>query len=298
MGADAEEAFHQLGTLGAHQAAHAQDLALAQGEGDVPEALGVDGGEILHLQHLFPGNIFSGGIEVFQFPAHHLGDNHIGGQFLRRPGADVLTVTHDGDLVANAENLIHLMGNVHNGHILRLQVLDDSEQGLHLILGQRGGGLIQNQNPAVGGNSLGDFHRLHLRNAELSKLLLGIEIHPNLFQQLGGIGIHFIMVNHRDEAKELLHGVPTQENIFTHGTGGNGLKLLVNHGDSLFQRIHGVADGNGLSIDFDLAFIHFIDAEHTFHQGGFSRAVFSHQRVNLTGMKLQLSMVQCFHAWK
>ena len=190
------------------------------------------------------------------------------------------------------------MGDVHNGHVLRLQILDDAEQGLHLVLCQRRGGLVQDQHPAVCGNGLGNLHRLHLRYAELPQFLFGVKVHPDLFQQLGGVGIHFVMVNHGNDAKKLFHGIPSQENILAHGSCGDGLKFLVHHGDAFFQGVHGVTDADGLSVNLDLALIHFVDAKHALHQCGFSRAVFSHQRVNFSGMKLQLGMIQCFHAWK
>ena len=106
------------------------------------------------------------------------------------------------------------------------------------------------------------------------------------------------MVNHGNDAQKFFHRVTTQEDVLAHGTGGDGLKLLVNHGDAFFQGIHGVVDGYGLTIDFNLPFIHLIDTKHTLHQRGFTGTVFAHQGVNLTGMKLQLGMIQCFHAGK
>ena len=190
------------------------------------------------------------------------------------------------------------MGDIDNCHVLRLQVLDDAEQGLHLILGQGGRGLVQDQHPAVGGNGLGDLHRLHLRNAQLAHLLPGVKVHAHLFQQGGGIGVHFIVVDHGEYPQEFFHRIAAQEDILTHSPGGNGLKLLVHHGNALAQGVHGIMDGDGLTIDLDLALIHFVDAEHTLHQRGLTGAVLAHQGVDLAGTKLQLGMIQCFHAWK
>ena len=67
---------------------------------------------------------------------------------------------------------------------------------------------------------------------------------------------------------------------------------------SLAQRIHGVFDHSRLSVDIDLPFIHLVNAEHAFHQGGFTGTVFTHQRVDFSRPELQLDMVQGFDTRK
>ena len=150
MGTDTEQAFHQLCPLGAHQAAYAEDFAFAQLEADVPEGPRIDGGKILHLKHHFSGNVFPLRIQVGQFPAHHQGNDLICSQFTGFPGTDVFTIPHDADFIGNAEDFIHLVGDIHNSDVFRFQVLDNPEQGIHLVGCQGGGGLVQNQHPAVG----------------------------------------------------------------------------------------------------------------------------------------------------
>ena len=178
------------------------------------------------------------------------------------------------------------------------QVLNDPEQGLDFVRGQGGGRLVQYQHPAVGGYSLGDFHGLHLGNAQLAHLLLRIEVHPNPLEQVRRIGIHFCMVDHRNKAQGFFHGIAAKEDILADGPGRNRLKFLVHHGDPLAQGIHGVVDRNGLAVHQDLAGIHLVNAEHTLHQGGFSGAVFSHQGVHFAGPKLQLHIIQRLNAWE
>ena len=57
-----------------------------------------------------------------------------------------------------------------------------------------------------------------------------------------------------------------------------GLKLLVNHGNAHFQCFHGVMDGNLFAVKEDFAFVHLIDAEHTFHKCGFTGTIWTDQR--------------------
>ena len=46
----------------------------------------------------------------------------------------------------------------------------------------------------------------------------------------------------------------------------------------------------------DLALVHLVNAEHTFHQGGLTGTVLAHQGHDLAGAELQLRVVQRFHA--
>ena len=206
-----------------------------------------------------------------------------------------MAVTHDGHFVGDAEDLVHLVGDVDNGNAVGLQVLDDAEEGFHFVGRQRGGRLVQNQYLTVGGNGLGDLHRLHLRNAQLAQHLPGIEVHPDLFQQSGGIGVHFFMVDHGNEAQKLLHGITAQEDVLADGSGGNGLQLLMDHGNTHFQSLQGILDGHLFALVIDLAFVHAVDAEHALHQCGLTGTVFSHERVNLAGMQAELGVVQRFY---
>lgn len=48
--------------------------------------------------------------------------------------------------------------------------------------------------------------------------------------------------------------------------------------------------------EIDLALIHLVNAEHAFHQGGLTGTVLAHQGHDFAGAKLQLRVVQRFHA--
>ena len=94
MVAKSEQALHQFRTLRAHKACHTQNFTLLQLESNMPEAFRIDGCKIFHLKYHFPGHILPDRIQFGKFTANHLGDNEISGQALRRPGSDILSVTH------------------------------------------------------------------------------------------------------------------------------------------------------------------------------------------------------------
>ena len=56
--------------------------------------------------------------------------------------------------------------------------------------------------------------------------------------------------------------------------------MLVNHAHTVTNRIQGVLKADGLTLQHNLPLGWFQKAEKHFHQGGFSGAVFSKQRMN------------------
>ena len=77
---------------------------------------------------------------------------------------------------------------------------------------------------------------------------------------------------------------------------GNGLKLLMHHGDAAMQCIERALDLHLFPLIINFALVHVINAEHAFHQCGFSGTVLAHQRMNRTRPQLQLSVIECFDA--
>jgi len=256
----------------------------------------MDGGEILHLHHHFLGGVvLQRGEQVGQLTADHLGDDLLLGHLGHIPLADVMAVTHDGHFVSNDFDLIHLVADVDQCNALLLQLTHDAEQRFHFVGGQGRGGLVQDQHLAVCGNSLCNFHHLHLGNAQAAQLCVGIDLQLQLLQQCIGILVHFSMV-HCGHRAILLGGVAAQPDILSHGTGRDGLQLLMHHGNAAVQCIQRVRNNDLFSLVFDLALVHLVNAEHALHQGGLTGTVFAHQGHNFTGAKLQLRVVQRFYA--
>jgi predicted RNA-binding protein with TRAM domain len=86
-----------------------------------------------------------GGVEVAHFAPDHLRDDlrdvHVG----HGGGGDVLAVADHGDGVAHRRHFIELVGDVHAGHALGLEVTDDVEQHLDFRAGQGRGGFVEDQ---------------------------------------------------------------------------------------------------------------------------------------------------------
>ena len=256
----------------------------------------MDGGEVLHLHHHFVGGmILQRGEQVGQLTADHLGDNLLLGHVRHFPLADVLAIAHDGDFVGDDLDLVHLMADVDQCDAQSLQLPHDAEQGFHFVCGQGGSGLVQDQHLAVCGNGLGDFHHLHLSDAQGAELCMGVDVQLQLLEQLLGVLVHFGMIHHGDGAIAL-GGVAPQPDVLGHGTGRDGLQLLMHHGNAAVQCIQRGGNGDFFAFVFDLALVHLVNAEHAFHQCGLTGAVLTHQRHDLARAKLQLCVIQRFDA--
>ena len=256
----------------------------------------MDGSEVFDLQHdVLGGTVLQRRVLVGQLAADHLGDDLFLGHVGDVPFADVLAVAHDGDLVGDDLDLVHLVADVDQRDALALQLPHDAEQGLDLVGGQGRSGLVQNQHLAVGRDSLGDLHHLHLGDAQAAQLGAGVDVQFEALEQLLGVLVHFGVVHH-DDGPVMLGGVAAQPDIFGDSPGRDGLELLVHHGDAALQSVQRGGDGNLLSFVLDLAFVHLVNAEHTFHQGGLAGAVLAHQGHDRTGAKLKPGMIQSFDA--
>ena len=112
----------------------------------------------------------------------------------------------------------------------------------------------------------------------------------DLFGALGHTGL----VHH--DACQL--GVTPQPEVVLYAAGQSLVELLVHHGHAVFQRVLGVFEIDLFAFQEDLAGVLAVDAEQTFHQGGFTCAVFTHQGVNGAGPHGEVYPVQGLYAGK
>lgn len=70
------------------------------------------------------------------------------------------SVAHDRDPVTRFEDLVEAVGNEQDGRPVLPQAADDGEEPLDLDAGERGGGLVHDQDTGVEGEGLGDLDQL------------------------------------------------------------------------------------------------------------------------------------------
>ena len=95
--------------------------------------------------------------------ADHHADHLVRGRPGPFDGVDAPSVAEHGDGVADGEDLVDLVRDVQDRDAPRLQPADEREQALDLVTGERGGGLVHDE----------DLRVEHQRLADLDDLLVG-----------------------------------------------------------------------------------------------------------------------------
>ena len=174
-----------------------------------------------------------------------------------------------------------------------LQLLNDAEEMVDLLLGQRGGGLVHDDDLRVVRERLGDLDHLHLRNRQIGHLLARIHVDAQLVEDRLRVAVHLRMI---DEGPLL--GIAPQPEVVHHRHLRHQVQLLVHHGNAVLQRFLRGAERDRTATEQDLACIGMVDAEQALEQRGLARAVLAHQGVHGMGSDLQLRIVQRLDAGK
>ena len=153
--------------------------------------------------------------------------------------------------------------------------------------GEGGGGLIHHQNAAVAVQRAGDFHLLLLGDGQLHHQVGGIELCAEALNHRLRLGDHLFALHH-PAARQLA----AKKDIFGNGQVGRELHLLINQGNACGQRIFRPFNVKRLTVDQDLTAGGGIGSREDFHQRAFSRAVFAHQRVDLSGKDRQIHTLE------
>ena len=217
-------------------------------------------------------------------------------------GGNPASVAHNGHVVGNAPDFLHLVGDINDAYAACLEHIDDGEEHLNLRLGQGRGRLVQHNNLGVEGNSFCNFHHLTARNghgghdgtrvdvdAEFLKIQILKDLHGHVVFGLVGNEGHL-------SAAELDSRIAPEPNVVHHATLQRLIQLLMHHGDAVVQRIAGRLEVNLFAVEPDCARILAVNAEKALHQRGFTGAVFAHECMDGTGTDGQLCIVKRFDA--
>ena len=134
-------------------------------------------------------------IYIGKFAADHSRDDLVRRHFGCRPCADIGAVTHDGDIVGDPLDLIHLVRNIDHCHSLVTKVVHDAEEHFNFFVRERGCRFVEDNDLSLVGDRLRDLDRLHLSDGKLRQHCLGIEIHTDFLEPVGGVLIHLFVIN-------------------------------------------------------------------------------------------------------
>jgi hypothetical protein len=168
----AADGAHNLRTPRANQPDKTEDFASFERKGDILQLVRI---ERTNLQQRFSNAVRPFGVFVFNRASDHLCDHVRAGQVPDRLGIDHVPVAHDGNDVAKLENLIQLVADVDDGNALFLQVMDDLEELLELVAGERTARLVHDDELGVERERFRNLHHLLFGGGEIADQLAGVD---------------------------------------------------------------------------------------------------------------------------
>ena len=241
-------------------------------------------------ENVFAGLVGSGRVAVAELPADHM--------FNQRIFADLRcvfkvchgpAVTQDRDGVCNVTDLVEFMGNNDTGDALLLKGLQQIQKITAVALVERRRGLVQDEDLTVFAQGLGDLDELLLADADLVDGRIGIVRQADALHQRRRLDPGLDPVD-----RTVLHLGISDKNIFRNAQHRDQRQLLVDNGDTGMLRLLDAFEAADLAVHDKIAGIgpFRVDAGKHVHQRGFSRAVFTDQRLDLAAPDLKADIVQ------
>ena len=282
------------------QAADAEDLALADVQGDVLDLLA----RHVHRQmadlerdrRILRELARVGGDESGLALAsdHHLRQlGHVG--VCRARLADELAVAQDGHAVRRRDHLVQAVGDEDDGDALGGNALHHAQQLRRLGLGQNRRRLVEHQQLHARLVDLaGDLDKLHVADRQTLDQRIFINGHAHAVQRLAGVlrhGGHIqrFQILAKDAGEQTRMGdFAVELDVFGDGEARQQHELLVNHADALEHRVVRRGDRRRLTIDQHFALeaagrMNDGHAKEHVHQRALACAVFAQKRMDFAG---------------
>ena len=138
---------------------------------------------------------------------------------------------------------------------------------------------------------LGDLDHLLLRDAELVDEGARVDVQMQLAEQLPGLFVHRRPVQ-GDPARDFA----AQEDVFGDGQIGDLVEFLVDRDDAGVLRLAGCGEINRSALEDHLTGVALIHAGQDFHQGGFARAVLTHEHMDFALADIEVDIGERQHA--
>ncbi len=209
-------------------------------------------------------------------------------------GADRAAIAEDGIVVGDLEDLLELVADEEDRLALALQLADDRVKLLDLLVRQRRGRLVHNDDLRIHGEGARDGHQMLARNRQIAEPRVGIEIDLQLVENLARTPAHRFPV----EEAETVDDRMAEEDVFGDGQIVEQHRLLVGAGDAEMERGLGIGDCDRLAIKADLALVGRIDTGENLDQRGLAGAVLADQRRDGARIELEIDLLQRLHAGK
>ena len=160
---------------------------------------------------------------------------------------------------------------------LSFQFAQNLEQVVDLVVGQGRGRLVQDEKLRVHIQGAADFQKLLFAGFEVGDHGGGVNVHAQILEELPGARDLLLLA----QQAEFVGQLPAEKDVVRHAQVVDDVELLVDKSDA--RRLHLLDGGGGIGLahESDRAGVRRDDAGEDVHEGGFARAVFAQQRVDL-----------------
>ena len=196
-------------------------------------------------------------------------------------------------MVGNGQRLFEVVRDVNDRNAARLEVMDDLEQHFDFRSGQRRSRLVHDQDACIDGQRTRDLDDLLLTEAQVLDLGQRIDVLFQFFKQFAGLALFFCEID-----TELAADFAAHEDIVAHGHVRCERQLLVNDADTALLSIRSRVQLDRFAVEDNGARGRLLHARQDFHQRGFTGAVLTEQRGDLTAVDVEVHTLQCTNGTK
>ncbi|MBG9885055.1 hypothetical protein ABE10_00335, partial [Bacillus toyonensis] len=283
----AEDAHGELGAPRAHEPRDAHDLSPSHLNARPLHDHAVAHGRMLHppvldLEEHLADVRCAVGIATLEGTADHAADDPV---LVDLAASDVerldrAPVADDGDLVRDLLDLVELVADDDRGDPFCLEAQDQIEQVLRVVLVERRGRLIEDQQLDVLVQCLGDLDELLLADAEVLDREVRVLVQTDPRKQLRGPPSLSGPVDARTAADLI-----AEEDVLHDRELGDEGELLMDDDDPRLLARRDVLEALLLTEQEDVAVVasERVDAGEDLHQGALARSVLAADRVHLPG---------------
>src|SRR5690606_28285818 len=211
------------------------------------------------------------GAEV-EVVAHHVVDDPLEVDLGAVPARGHGAVAQHHGMVGDLQRLFEVVGDVHERDAAGGELLDDPEEDLDLLRGERRGGLVHDEDPRVDREGAGDLDDLLLAHAQVAHERSGIHVQAHLLEQLAGLAGLLGVVDAAAAAD-----LPAQEDVVAHREVRGEAQLLVDDRDAVVAGIVRGIEGDRVPVQDDAPGGGLLDPGEDLHEGGLPGAVLPEQ---------------------
>ncbi len=292
----------ELGAARAEQSGHADDLAVVEVEAHRMEtAPRAEAAQRHAWRSAFVGCVLDGHLGVDglgrrqrHVASHHRRHQRGRGQLRGRPFAHEAAVAQHGDAVRDRVDLVEEVRDEQDRQTRLAQAAQHREQALDFAVVQAGRRLVEDQHLGIDAQRAGDGHQLLHGHRQRADRALRIDVEIQAGEQGARLAHHARAVDGLQSAPAAAR-VAARVDVLRHREVGAEVDFLVDGADAQLLRCQRAGRRDGRPVQRERSRVRCDDAGEDLDQRGLARAVLPHQRVHLSGAKLQLHAFEHGH---